>query len=81
MATIYQIVNAQNGQRSEPFSAPDNLAMATALSAAAEKNPGLRDDFVLVLIENAPENPVASRAPLMLVSTVIGIAHVATEAN
>jgi len=67
MVKIYQVVSATDGSRSEPFS----TASLTDLAIIADALPDDRkDDYVLMLIEDADGSPFMSRAPMMTMRTI-----------
>lgn len=68
---IYQIVSHEDGTRSETLSVASFEDLAPRLVQAVKEAPLLVNDYVLVLVEDADGSPFASRAPMMLVSTVI----------
>lgn len=68
---LYQMVNAADGTRSEPVVAASFQALAAGLKEAVAAAPSIADNYILVLLEDADATPYVSRAPMMLVSSVI----------
>lgn len=67
MVKIYQVVSAEDGSRSEPFSTGSILELAEIAKALPDER---KDDYVLMLIEDADGTPFMSRAPMMTMRTI-----------
>ena len=68
---IYQLVNPQDGTRSEVFSCSSFALLAQEIRTQADTRPEVLEWFVLVLLEDADSKPFVSRAPLMRASSVV----------
>lgn len=70
---IYQLVNHEDGTRSEVLTAPGLSELAQSLRNVTLDRPVMVDFYVLVLMEDVAGTLSPSRAPMMRVSTVIEI--------
>lgn len=68
----FQLVNSQDGTRSEFFVSESLRDVAMQLEAQAVNNPRLLECYVLLVAEKGPDGGVFfSRAPMVKVSTFI----------
>lgn len=74
MNVIFQLLDLGYGRRSEPMGG-DLEDIKAKLSAVIQDEPEVLEQIVIVLADDVSGEMAPSRAPLMKVSTFIGVSH------